>query len=332
LLAGVALGAVAAGAGAGYWAGSRAADGASAREAALRTALDGMNDRVAALERLQSLRLGELMSGALGESEPSSAAGADEAAVPSEPSADGPAPLPDAVAELAGRRFGGGAGRWIEGLEALQSTTDPARRKALALELARSPVPPLRLEGLRTLLEIDSAEGLSALTALVAEADGNPRAQRMAAQAIPLLAGTPGREVDEALYGFTGSVAGRVQVAALRTLEQRGDAQPMRVALEALQPPLRSPDAGTRARALGEIAQLQSPSAVSMIVPMLRDPDSQVRLRAADALGRSGGGAAASAAVEPLLSDPVPAVRDSAVRAQRRLAADPAPFGFRNAR
>ena len=52
---------------------------------------------------------------------------------------------------------------------------------------------------------------------------------------------------------------------------------------------------------------------------MLRDADSGVRIQALEAPGRSGGGAASLAAVEPLLSDPIPAVRDTAVRTVQRL-------------
>jgi hypothetical protein len=316
LLAGVATAAVTAGAVAGYWAGARASARAAAGEAALRAELHGMVERVTALERVQSLRLADLATSAFGDPD----AGAAD---PGDPAASGPAgpePEPEDALDLARGRLGGpGPGRWIESFEELQNTRDPARRKELALELARSPIPPLRLEGLKTLLEVDADEGLDAVRALVADADRNPRTQRVAAQGISLLAGVSGREVDDALYGFTSSAASGVQRAALRTLEQRGDPEPMRAALAAQQAPLGSRDAGTRARALREVGALRSQSAVPVIVPLLADSDSGVRIQALESLGRTGGGAPALAAVQPLLSDPVPAVRDTAVRTVQRL-------------
>ena len=328
LLAGVAAAAVTAGAAAGYWAGSRAAAGAAASEAALRAELDGMVERLTALERVQSLRLADLATSAFGDPE-AGAADPEDPAASSPP--DGPDRRSEDALDLARGRFGGaGPGRWIESFEELQNTRDPARRKQLALELAQSPIPPLRLEGLKTLLEIDADEGLDAVRALVADADRNSRTQRMAAQGISLLAGVSGREVDEALYGFTGSGASGVQRAALRTLEQRGDPEPMRAALAAQQTSLGSADAGTRMRALREVGALRSESAVPVILPLLADSDSGVRIQALESLGRTGGGAPALAAVQPLLADPVPAVRDTAVRTVQRLTRgpeDPRPDG-----
>jgi hypothetical protein len=287
-----------------------------------------MVERLEALERLEMQRYVER-----------SAAERDTPETAAPPPSSGPAPAPAAgpvpaaepdPAERLEARFGGNPQRWIERLEELENTRDPVRRKELARELAQSPIPALRLEGLKTLLEVDSDEGLAAVRALVADAAQNPRSQRMAARSVALLGDVAGREIDEALYEFLGSPAANVQNSVLRTLEQRGDAAPMRAALAAQQPGLTSPDPRTRVSTLRNVGGLRSPSAVAVIAPLLRDPDPIVRIQAVDAMGRTGDGASALPAVQPLLADPVPAVRDAATRAVLRLnrgPEDPEPQG-----
>jgi hypothetical protein len=321
--------ALGAGAGAGYWAGSRAEApprSGSDPGTSLRAELDSLAERLTALER--ALLLGAVEDAA-GSAQPSG-------------EGDGEAPAPREERERAGAagdegsrgRFGGfGGQRWMESLDALRNERDPQKRRELARQLARSPIPPLRLEGFRTLLELDADEGLAMVREMVADAGSNPRAARMAAQAIALLGDVSGSAVDGELYAYAQSPAFDVQRSALRTLERRGDPEPIRASIATRQSALQSPDAGTRSRALREVGSLRSPSAMPVIVPLLADADSGVRIQALEALSRTGSGDAALAAVEPLLSDPVPAVRDTAVRTQERLRRGDAPgprggFGF----
>jgi hypothetical protein len=305
--------AVAAGAVAGYWAGSRGEIPPDQTEAPLRAELDALAERLTALEGAQIRSAFEDAAGA------ASLPGGDEDA--SAPRATGePERAAAPVEDPSRQRLGGpGTERWMASLQELQSTRDPKRRLELARELSKSPLPPLRFEGFKALLELDPDEGLAAVRQMVADANRNPRTQRMAAQAIMLLGEVSGNAVEQELYTFAQSPTFGVQRAALRTLERRGDPGPMRATISVQTPELRSSDAGTRSRALREIGSLRSPSATPVILPLLADSDSGVRIQALEALGRTGGGAPAIAAVEPLLSDPVPAVRDTAVRTMQRL-------------
>jgi HEAT repeat protein len=323
-LAGVALLTIAAGAGAGYWAGSRTT--AESGAADLREELATVAQRLDSLERAQ-LRM------ALSGSPASAAAAAGTANRPTAASAAARPAASDASEPSAAdrtaafARFGAVRQQVRASIDRLRETQDPAEKLALARELAQSPMPRVRLAGLRALVEADPAAGLASIRELVGEASREGRGQRGAAQAVSMLADVQGNSVDQELHAYTRDPSPGVQRAALRALEQRGDARPIQASIASRTPGLRSEDAGTRTRAVEEIGDLRSPSGASAIIPMLGDPDSGVRIEALRSLARTGAGAPAAAAVQPLLSDPVPAVRDTAVRALQRLSRAPSPAG-----
>lgn len=303
------------GAGAGYWAGSRAAASDSEPDTQVQAELARLEGRLAALERGPDLLPpAEAMTGEEGE-----AVDAPIAELEGLPEG-GPAD----VARVEPRPGRGGRGgvvfaAGLESIERLRSSTDPSERRKLALELVESPFPPARFEAIRALLELDPRDGIDAVRELVEGSASDPRSRRMAAEAISLLGDVDDRSVDRDLYEFAKSGNENIRRAAVRTLETRGDTAPVRAVIETQRPGLGSPDAGERTRTLRSIGNMRSPTAASVIIPLLSDSDSGVRIQAAQSLSRSGGGATSIAALQPLLSDPIPAVRDAGVRAVQRL-------------
>ncbi len=110
-----------------------------------------------------------------------------------------------------------------------------------------------------------------------------------------------------------GSRADWFVVDAARALEEQGDPRCMQTYLSGLRPQLDSAEVGERRKAVFKLGATRSASSVPLVLPSLRDSSAEIRIAALDAL-RTSGDAASIAAVEPLLNDPVGAVRDRATR------------------
>ncbi|MEM7364527.1 MAG: HEAT repeat domain-containing protein [Pseudomonadota bacterium] len=193
------------------------------------------------------------------------------------------------------------------------NTSDEVRLEQ-ARELLASNVGPMSLLAVRTMAELNDPDALAAVQNLVDNAEGNRRQTRVAQQAVGLLAEMTGVGVDVALYEYLGHADVGVQLAAARSLEQRGDISPMAMIVDDYTSDLQSDDLKVRVQAVQSLGRTQSATAVAPLVTASNDDNAEVRLRAVQSLGRT----RETSAIEPLtqaLEDPVAEVRSAAARA-----------------
>jgi hypothetical protein len=189
-------------------------------------------------------------------------------------------------------------------------------RRAAARKVFGATFDQLRLEAARTLLEIDPAEGVKAIDALVAITRGRPRAARTALEALELLGSTDSAGAAAALHGYTRDRSNLVRVQAARVLARKGESGPIAQVTETLTRDLTHPDHRQRVESLALLGLAGQPSSIPEILPLLRDPDRDIRNRAVLTLGVFRDPSLARS-VEPLLQDPAPEVRRSADRVLR---------------
>jgi hypothetical protein len=159
---------------------------------------------------------------------------------------------------------------------------DPQERLALARELVQSTNPLEQLAGARVLAELAPAEAFGLVDGWLAEVRAGTRSDWFV-------------------------------VDAARALEEQGDPRCMESWVASLEPDRSASDVATRRRAVFKLGTTRSASVTPLLVSSLADASAEVRVAALDGL-RTSGAPSAIAAVEPLLDDPVGAVRDRAVR------------------
>ncbi len=192
-------------------------------------------------------------------------------------------------------------------------TVDPEIRLSQARELIKSPMPPMQLMAIETLIELQDEQATGAVRNLVSAIGNDRRSQFMAERAIDLLADADGLDVDSLLYEYADHDNEAIAIAAARSLEARADDNPMKNVISKLATGLTDADGGVRSRTVQQLGRTRSPAAVDTLSIALNDNNSEVRMRAAQALGNTG----ADAAIEKLtiaLDDPVAEVRSAAAR------------------
>ena len=313
LLAGL-VGAGGAAAGSGLYVGSRIGD--------LEGRLAGALERIEVLDRARESAIEQLAArGPFGDAPDPGSTGGDALRLLTELQADlgdgldGPGP-DDLPRRMRGRgRMGRLAGELYDDYQLVRSASaDPEERLAAARRMLAAPMPQLRLEGARALLDLDAEAGVEAVFEMLEQAGDDRRSQRMAAASIALLADVDSSLVDarlESLFEGDNPVYSRV---AARVLEQRGSPDAVISVIASTQPALDSIDGGVRARAVADLGRLGSPSAIPTLTPLLADANSEVRLRAVESLARTRVEEVAPL-LTPLLDDPIAEVRETAARA-----------------
>jgi hypothetical protein len=169
-----------------------------------------------------------------------------------------------------------------EKLRQFEATQDAAEKLKLARELAKSDQPIEQLAGVRALAQLAPAEAAPIAERMLAEMRDGKR---------------PAWQVADVVHAL--EQAGDVHVLDAYVADERAN--------------LASSDATARSRAVYDLGLTRSAKVVPVVVTSLTDSNEWVRLQALDALRATGDEKSASA-VEPLLDDPVAAVRDRAVR------------------
>jgi len=142
---------------------------------------------------------------------------------------------------------GGTDGSETEAADSMDDDTmDPEVRRAEAKALLESEFPPARLAATRTLLELGDPEGLEAVREIVEAMGDDRRSVRMATAAVDMLASVEGSAVDTQLYEYLDHDHDSVNIAAARSLEARGDSNPMSRMVSDMAARLTSDDGGER--------------------------------------------------------------------------------------
>ena len=124
--------------------------------------------------------------------------------------------------------------------------------------------------------------------------------------------------MDAQLYEYLEHDSRGVELAAARSLEERGNSYPISSIVDTLALQLESRDGGERSRAAQELGRTRSPTAVAPLTAALADDNSEVRLRAVQSLGRTGDHDAVPV-LTAALDDPVAEVRSEAARSIDRI-------------
>jgi HEAT repeat protein len=232
-----------------------------------------------------------------------------------------PAEDHDLIAQLANYRFGADTAV-VEAIAKRVSDArfDPKGRRVVAHELAvvlrSSGSFDVRQFACRQLVFVGSADQAPLLASLLLDEDlGN--------YALMPLARIPGKAVDDAMLHELPRLHGRIEVAVLDTLANRGDAR----AMPALSSLLTSPDAQTVAGAASALAKLPDPSAGATLRRAYSRLTGARRLGIGHALAECGdrctrrGDMGGAARIYELLSQPAasPILRASALRGMVRV-------------
>jgi hypothetical protein len=211
------------------------------------------------------------------------------------------------------QRFSRGPFGFAQMNQLTDPSVDPEIRLKQARELINSPMPPMQLMAIETLIELQDEQATSAIRDMISAVGDDRRSLFMAERAIDLLADADGLDVDTLLYELVDHESEVITIAAARSLEARTDDNPMKNVIDKLALGLEDADGGVRSRTVQQLGRTRSPAAVDTLSIALNDNNSEVRMRAAQALGNTG----ADAAIEQLtiaLDDPVAEVRSAAAR------------------
>jgi hypothetical protein len=198
-------------------------------------------------------------------------------------------------------------------LEVLESSADPMERLEAARRLVTDTTMVAKRAGFKALIQLKPEEGIAMLEAASAKAERDPGLAATVAMGIEIMSESKGEQIDAALYRLSRSSSSLIALEASRSLETRGDNIPMRAFVSAQAPKLKSSDPQVRISLLQTLAFTRSLASVPTILQGLADPVAEVRNISVIALNFTAGPSIIPA-IEPLLGDPSPSVRESAKR------------------
>jgi len=178
----------------------------------------------------------------------------------------------------------------------------------LLQELFESKEPQVRRAVLYLLQESLGAEAAEPILQQCLRSDPAPEVRESAAQQLGAI-DTPG-SVEALLQAFQKDEL-KVQIVCAAALVGRGQPGPAAQLLPRFAALMDSPDGALRRQAVESLGRLGSPQAMPLLARALRDTNGDVRLEAINSIWTNEDPAIV-ALIEPLLNDPVEAVRDTA--------------------
>lgn len=193
--------------------------------------------------------------------------------------------------------------------QAIQRMAKGALKNELMMDLLKSPDDQIRRGALWLLRDNLGVLAAAPVCQEFLRSDPSAEVREVAARTLGY-DDSPG-SVETLLRAFQKDGDFSVQVACAASLNDLGQPGPAAQLIPRLAAALESADGALRREAMEHLSQLHSPQATPVLLRALRDSNGDVRLEALSALSDLED-AQILALVEPLLSDPVPAVRSYA--------------------